>query len=388
MKQKQMNLSLIGRAVAWASACGFAAAVLMLTAGAASASYTGTIGINWGTDTTIAAPPFNLYSLSTIDGVFNTALKPLGVTTTITGAVADNTYTAENNVVGAVNTSGSVTSYTLSNLTGNTFLQNISEPVGNQQPTDSFTIAFSAPINLHSISFDYEIFPNINCTALGSDCGGSKNPNLPSLYVTDTYDTGVVKQGKQQTATALDFQRFGVVPGGHTVTGGDGYSGSGYNLNPGSVTNPETPLTTCSGVTPGQQKDCGGVGGTVIATTSTATYNGNPGPAQAGNITDHSGTSGAKVTKKTSRGTTTYTTSSTSDRETAPQLLGTSGNVSLTVGKGVTSLTFNDWPATIAISQISFKVPEPNSWWLVTSALVLLGLVGYGRAVGGARKRA
>lgn len=357
------------------SLCALVGSATLLAAGSASASYEGTIGINWGTDTNISSGANNIQS------VFDTALAPLGVTATITGAVADNTYTADGNVVGTVGTNGTVTSYTLANYTGGTFLQNISEPTGNQQATNSFTITFSSAIDLRSISFDYEIFPNINCTALGSSCGGSGNPDLPSLNVTETYLSATT--GK--STSAMVFQRWGEVPGGSTVVGGQGYNHSPYNQNQGSITNPNDPLTTCSGITNTTQEDCGG-GGTVITTTSTTAYTGTPGSAQSGDVTDHSETTGAQVTYKNGK----YAVTSTTDMETAPQLLGTSGTVSLTVGTGVTSLTFNDWPATIAISQISFKVPEPGSWSVIVPGLLLLGLIGYRRkaAAWGGNRRA
>ncbi len=53
--------------------------------------------------------------------------------------------------------------------------------------------------------------------------------------------------------------------------------------------------------------------------------------------------------------------------ELAPQLLGSSGVIALGKNSNITTLTFNDWPATIAINHVRFKVPEPGS-------LVLLGI--------------
>jgi hypothetical protein len=324
------------------------AGATLLAASPASASYTGTLSVNWGTDTNISSGSNNIQT------VFDNALKPLGVTATITGAVADNTYNADGNAVGTVNTSGTVTSYTLASYTsGGTFLQNISEPVNGQTATNSYTITFSSAIHLDSISFDYEIFPNINCAAEGPSCGGSGNPDLPSLNVTESY---LNSSGK--STQAMVFQRWATVPG---------VAFSGVK---GSATNPDNPLASCTGISSTTQKDCGG-GGTPLATTSTTPYNGTPGYNQAGDETDHSPDTGAQVSQRNGN----YSVSSTSDKETAPQLIGTSGNVSLTVGKGVTSLTFNDWPATIAISQISFKVPEPGSWTVIVPGLLLLGFL-------------
>jgi hypothetical protein len=379
-----------------ASLCAMVGAgAALLAAGPASASYEGTIAIDWGNATSIAA----------VEQAFDTALQAKGLDVDVlipyapsqtlsksSGATVDSTYNADNNVVGTVSSNGTVTSYTLSNYSGGTFLQNISEPTTGQTATSGFTIEFVNPttgaptsLDLNDISFDYEIFPNINCTALsGSNCGtyNSKTgySNLPSLNVTESYYTTAT-----QTTSAMVFQRWGIVPG--TTLGG----------TQGAVNNPDNPVinlgkpaTSCNGISSTTQKDCGGVDGTAVTTTSTATYSsGTPGSGQASDVTADSPASvstapggKAPITKTahtTGSGrnrTTTYTYSVGSGyHDTAPQLLGTSGNVSLTVGKGVSSLTFNDWPATIAISQISFTVPEPNSWSLIVPGLALFGFV-------------
>jgi hypothetical protein len=62
------------------------------------------------------------------------------------------------------------------------------------------------------------------------------------------------------------------------------------------------------------------------------------------------------------------------NKELAPQLLGSSGTLSLPAG--TTELEFEDWPATIAINHLVIgTVPEPATITLLTSALIGLGAV-------------
>lgn len=313
---------------------------LSLASGTAHAGYTAVATVNWGTDTTISGT-----ASTDIDEVFATALASAGITgetVTISGAIADSSYTADGNVVGTVNSSGAVTSYTLANYTnGNTFLQNNSE--GNPA-SNLITVTFSTPLptTISAVSFNYEIFPDISCTDLnngGRDCGGNGHngyPDLPSLSVTDN-----------AANTATIFQRYAVVPG----------------------TSLGTVQASCSGVT--GQTNCGGGGSSssTVATTYTQTYSGTVASSAAGDVTDHSETSGAVVD---------HGQLQTSDPELAPQLLGTSGIVALNLptGTGLSVLTFNDWPATIAVSNISFykKVPEPGSLAMLATGVLILGV--------------
>jgi hypothetical protein len=62
------------------------------------------------------------------------------------------------------------------------------------------------------------------------------------------------------------------------------------------------------------------------------------------------------------------------NKELAPQLLGSSGTLSLPAG--TTELEFEDWPATIAINHLVIgTVSEPATITLLTSALIGLGAV-------------
>ena len=79
------------------------------------------------------------------------AMHP-GGTVTVTGATASTTYNADGHVVGPVN-GDSVSSFTLFNQDHNPFLMN-SAATGH----DRITLAFN--FKVHSVSFDYEIFPD------------------------------------------------------------------------------------------------------------------------------------------------------------------------------------------------------------------------------------
>jgi hypothetical protein len=67
--------------------------------------------------------------------------------------------------------------------------------------------------------------------------------------------------------------------------------------------------------------------------------------------------------------------------ETAPQLLGSSGT--LTLPSGTTEIVFQDWPAAIGIANLNVGDPppvsEPRSLAILGSGLVLFGLVGFTR---------
>jgi hypothetical protein len=139
------------------------------------------------------------------------------------GAVADQTYTADGNVTGPGTGSKS---YTLGDSTGpytagstttsttgstDTFIANTSDSGGTNNGgsgvTSQITIQFKNIAGLTINSFDYEIFPDISCTALSpaSDCGGSGDPNRPDL---------VFEAGNNTSGTDTVQQTFvGVTPG-------------------------------------------------------------------------------------------------------------------------------------------------------------------------------
>jgi len=234
----------------------------------------GSITIDFGSLT-------NGASDSQIQGFMN-GLLPAGDSVMVTGAVASNSYNADGHVVGPV-VRGSTSSYTLANLdpSGNgTFIQNNSEgsPASNE-----ITMTFTG-LTISGVSFDFEVFPDNSCTALGGgNCGGSGNPNVPDLTL--------LANGWQVA------QWNGVVPGA---------SGS-YNTS-----------------------------------------------------WMHSPNSGPFFDEQ------------------APQLLGSSGLI--TLPGGTTELTFQDWPATIAINNLAINtppdsVPEPAALTIFASGLIGLGLL-------------
>ena len=210
---------------------------------------------------------------STIQTLMNNALKPMGSSVTVTGAVASNSYNGDGHVTGPNPGTSSFTLAQLDPAGHGTFIQN---DTGNS--SDEIKMVFSN-LTISSISFDYEIFPDGTCPSLGS-CGGPNHLNLPDLTL--------------------------VSNGSHQVVEYDG-------------------------VVPGQ-----------------------PGSYNTAYI--HSPASGQF------------------NKELAPQLLGSSGTLSLPAG--TTELEFEDWPATIAINHLVIgTVSEPATITLLTSALIGLGAV-------------
>jgi hypothetical protein len=212
-----------------------------------------------------------------------------GQSVTVTGAVGsavfldsfpNGGYTADGHVVGP--NPGS-TSYTLLNLDGGTFIMT------NPGTTNQITMTFAQPIG--GVSFDFQIFPDNTCPAVGN-CGGTGNPNLPDL----------------------------------TLLNGNGVI-----------------LGSWTGLTPG----------------STGSFN----PTWL-----HSPASGL------------------SSNESAPQLLGSSGPI--TLPSGTTGLVFQDWPAAIGIANLNVDAPpavsEPRSLAILGSGLALFGLIGFSRRRAGA----
>ncbi len=157
---------------------------------------------------------------------------------TVTGAVADQTYTGDSHVVGpttGVGRGATTTSVTLGNTNGatgnnaspgstDTFIANTSD--SSQQIASEISITFSG-LTISSTSFDYEIFPDGTCAALGSQCGGSGNPNLPDFEFT----TGAAVGGTPVAAFGTGGTQYGVVPG----------SGDGNEKNSPAMDNETAP---------------------------------------------------------------------------------------------------------------------------------------------------
>ncbi|HTB12896.1 MAG TPA: PEP-CTERM sorting domain-containing protein [Bryobacteraceae bacterium] len=144
---------------------------------------------------------------------------------TVTGAVADQTYNGEGHAVGPNGgegtTLGDTTGATNNNMTPgstDTFIANTNDSSG--QISQEISISFSG-MTISSASFDYEIFPDGLCSALGNgNCGGARNNSSTSLANNpDTPDfdftTGAASGGTQI------FTTYGVAP---TAGGSDGSS--------------------------------------------------------------------------------------------------------------------------------------------------------------------
>ncbi len=166
-----------------------------------------------------------------MDGVL-TAGGCVGCSVTVTGAVADTTYSGEGNVVGpttGVGQNRSTTSVTLGNTNGatsnssntpgstDTFIANTND--SSSQISNEITITFHG-LTLTSTSFDYEIFPDGSCPSLGyNNCGGawnnpskalSNNPNTPDFeFATGAGNTPVNAFGSNGNGI-----QYGVQPGG------------------------------------------------------------------------------------------------------------------------------------------------------------------------------
>jgi len=202
---------------------------------------------------------FNFNSLSSgatasqIAAYMTNALQASGCTgcsVTVEGAVADQTYTADGNVVGPREgnqydslTLGDSNGATNSNGTWNsshdTFIANTSDS-GDQVSTE-MSLMFTG-LTISSLSFDFEIFPDINCPSL-SDCG-SHDSNLPDFEL--TAGTGTIGSGSAVTAFGTNGFVYGVLPGttnGTLKTSPDGsdelapqYIGVSGNLAVSNVT--------------------------------------------------------------------------------------------------------------------------------------------------------
>jgi hypothetical protein len=141
------------------------------------------------------------------------------------GAVADQQYNADGNVTGpgtgsgnasksltlgdSNNATGSTTTSTV-NSSYDTFIANTSDGGGTNNGasgvTSQITLQFKGITGLSVTSFDYEVFPDVSCTALNpANCGGSGDPNQPDLKF---------EAGNNTNGTDAVVQTFeGVTPG-------------------------------------------------------------------------------------------------------------------------------------------------------------------------------
>jgi len=148
----------------------------------------------------------NNASNSTIQNYMNTSVLGGAGTVTLTGAIGDSYYTADGHVVTGPG-SGSA-SYTLRNKDGGTFIVNDNTQFGGSSNDINMLFSFNGA-TITSVTFDYEIFPDITCAALydkhsnPSGCGGSGNPDLPDIEL---------KAGTTQAGAVQVFQAFGVLP--------------------------------------------------------------------------------------------------------------------------------------------------------------------------------
>jgi len=139
------------------------------------------------------------------------------------GAVADQGYNADGNVTGPGSgsksltlgtsngpyTGGSTTTSTV-NSSYDTFISNTSDGGGTNNgtggTTTQITLQFHNITGLSVTSFDWEVFPDINCTALNpANCGGSGDPNQPDLK----FEAGTNTNGTDAVVQTFE----GVTPG-------------------------------------------------------------------------------------------------------------------------------------------------------------------------------
>jgi hypothetical protein len=192
------------------------AAAVVLTV--ASPAFAGTITLDFGP---LASTATNAQIQSYIDGML-----PSGDSVVVTGAAGscNNTdtcpYNADGHVVGP-----SGTSYTLANKDGGTFIGTGGDFNTTPSGANAITMTFSGPDftgsnALQSIAFDYEIFPNNSCTALGgNNCGGSSNPNIPDLAVSANATLLATYYGVVPGATGSYNTAWVDSPQGSAVTG-------------------------------------------------------------------------------------------------------------------------------------------------------------------------
>lgn len=124
---------------------------------------------------------------------FMNQLLPVGDSVNVTGAVASDDYNADGHVTGPGTGTSSFTLAQLDPAGHGTFIEN-----NNALSSNEIKMTFSG-LTISSVSFDFEIFPDISCPSL-NNCGGKGDPNLPDLTL--------VANGSDEV-----IQYDGVVPG-------------------------------------------------------------------------------------------------------------------------------------------------------------------------------
>lgn len=164
-------------------ATSLASALLVLGGSVSAQADTFTFNFSGLTQTTSMAT-----TSTEVAAYLNSKLGTAG-TATESGGVTDNGYTADGHVTGprTGNNPGnySVNPYTLADKDG-TFLINDNEFGGN---SNDVILNFNlGGAKITSVTFDYEIFPDVSCPDLrGNDCGHGNPPaNLPSIELVGT----------------------------------------------------------------------------------------------------------------------------------------------------------------------------------------------------------
>jgi len=153
----------------------------------------------WGTfDFNSVTPASGYGDNSAVQTYMTNALiaQAAGMTVTVTGATATNIYTGDNRVVGPVDANNVVKPLTLGTTEGG-------DPIKQAATTDTFIdtqnsteIDMTFSKKIYQVSFDYEIFPNANCTV--SNCADVPDFTFKANGV--TYASALAKN-----VTALPF---------------------------------------------------------------------------------------------------------------------------------------------------------------------------------------
>jgi PEP-CTERM motif len=110
-----------------------------------------------------------------MQGVLSSVVS--GATVTVSGAKAEQEYTGDGHVVGP-SVGGNVVPYTLGNTDGGVYHSGPWDTFIQNSGSTEIKIVFSIPV--HSVSFDYEIFPDGTCPQQSSSCTPSSS-NWPDF---------------------------------------------------------------------------------------------------------------------------------------------------------------------------------------------------------------